>query len=299
MMSISCAGCGGPIMEKTLLNAIDRFWHTSCLNCSCCGLRLDELGPSVFVRSNMLLCRQDYLKLFGLSGTCAKCRVQIPPDELVMRCQDKVYHMNCFCCTQCHTPLHPGDKVCIMDGNLFCEHEFPHLFSGPSKLNSLRLTSSSASPCTSNDSDIGRGQMMNELPSKINGFPSSSRSFNMNPSSLEQQQQQQSALPNKLIFSQSDIMSTLSPHPSSPNMSFPNNNIQQNQDNGQPIIPHGFYVTDVEQQQPFNDALNNVQNTSDKPLKSSMVNTAAETTTGRKKQQKKVDNRRCPALRVC
>ncbi|CAH8471651.1 unnamed protein product [Schistosoma guineensis] len=282
-MSISCAGCGGPIVEKTLLNAIDRFWHTSCLNCSCCGLRLDELGPSVFVRSNMLLCRQDYLKLFGLSGTCAKCRVQIPPDELVMRCQDKVYHVNCFCCTHCHSLLHPGDKVCFMDGNLFCEHEFPHLFSGPPKLTSLRLTSSSASPCTSNDSDISRGQMTIELQTKMNGA-SSSRSFNINPASLEQQQQQPSgALPNKLIFSQSDILSSLSPHPSSPIMSFPNN-MQPNQDNNQQLVQHGFYVTDVEQ--PFGDT-SSVQNSSEKPLKSSMINTTNETTNGRKKQQKK------------
>ncbi|CAH8450725.1 unnamed protein product [Schistosoma rodhaini] len=294
-MSISCAGCGGPIVEKTLLNAIDRFWHTSCLNCSCCGLRLDELGPSVFVRSNMLLCRQDYLKLFGLSGTCAKCRVQIPPDELVMRCQDKVYHVNCFCCTHCHSPLHPGDKVCFMDGNLFCEHEFPHLFSGPPKLTSLRLTSSSASPCTSNDSDISRGQMTIELQTKMNGAPCS-RSFNINPTSLEQQQQQPSGvLPNKLIFSQSDIISSLSPHSSSPVMSFPNN-MQPNQDNNQQLVQHGFYVTDVEQ--PFGDT-SNVQNSSEKPLKSSMINTTNQTTNGRKKQQKKVDNRRCPALRVC
>ncbi|CAH8471668.1 unnamed protein product [Schistosoma guineensis] len=283
-MSISCAGCGGPIVEKTLLNAIDRFWHTSCLNCSCCGLRLDELGPSVFVRSNMLLCRQDYLKLFGLSGTCAKCRVQIPPDELVMRCQDKVYHVNCFCCTHCHSLLHPGDKVCFMDGNLFCEHEFPHLFSGPPKLTSLRLTSSSASPCTSNDSDISRGQMTIELQTKMNGA-SSSRSFNINPASLEQQQQQPSgALPNKLIFSQSDILSSLSPHPSSPIMSFPNN-MQPNQDNNQQLVQHGFYVTDVEQ--PFGDT-SSVQNSSEKPLKSSMINTTNETTNGRKKQQKRV-----------
>lgn len=223
-----------------------------------------------------------FCRLFGLSGTCAKCRVQIPPDELVMRCQDKVYHVNCFCCTHCHSLLHPGDKVCFMDGNLFCEHEFPHLFSGPPKLTSLRLTSSSASPCTSNDSDISRGQMTIELQTKMNGA-SSSRSFNINPASLEQQQQQPSgALPNKLIFSQSDILSSLSPHPSSPIMSFPNN-MQPNQDNNQQLVQHGFYVTDVEQ--PFGDT-SSVQNSSEKPLKSSMINTTNETTNGRKKQQK-------------
>ncbi|VDP89243.1 unnamed protein product [Echinostoma caproni] len=79
--------------------------------------------------------------LFGLSGTCAKCRQKIPPDELVMRCQDHVYHMNCFICVQCHTPLHPGDKVCAVNGSLFCEHEFPHLFSPHCPPTGISLTS--------------------------------------------------------------------------------------------------------------------------------------------------------------
>lgn len=46
-----------------------------------------------------------------------------------MRCQEHVYHVNCFICVQCQTPLHPGDKVCAINGNLFCEHEFPNIFS--------------------------------------------------------------------------------------------------------------------------------------------------------------------------
>ncbi|THD25616.1 LIM domain transcription factor LMO4 [Fasciola hepatica] len=161
-MAIVCAACGCPIMDRTLLSVLDRFWHTACLNCSCCGLRLDELGPSVFVRENMLLCRQDYLRLFGLSGTCAKCRQKIPPDELVMRCQEHVYHVNCFVCVQCHTPLHPGDKVCVINGNLFCEHEFSNIFSSHCLSPGISVTNMKNSrltmhPAGSMQSDLVRG----------------------------------------------------------------------------------------------------------------------------------------------
>lgn len=58
----SCAGCGQAIWDRTLLSALDKNWHSHCLKCYCCGGRLADLGPSLFLRSNMLLCRQDYLK---------------------------------------------------------------------------------------------------------------------------------------------------------------------------------------------------------------------------------------------
>ncbi|VDL89724.1 unnamed protein product [Schistocephalus solidus] len=122
-----CAGCGYLIWERTLLSAVDRNWHNNCLKCYCCGGRLADLGSSFFLRSNMFLCRQDYLKLFGIAGTCNSCQSAIPPDELVMRCQALVYHVKCFNCARCHAPLLPGERYLLLNGSLFCEHEFTRL----------------------------------------------------------------------------------------------------------------------------------------------------------------------------
>ncbi|KAK9879457.1 hypothetical protein WA026_006528 [Henosepilachna vigintioctopunctata] len=57
-----CAGCGGKIMERFLLHALDRYWHNSCLKCSCCAAMLADLGTSCFTRSGMILCKQDYMR---------------------------------------------------------------------------------------------------------------------------------------------------------------------------------------------------------------------------------------------
>nr|VZI35016.1 unnamed protein product [Spirometra erinaceieuropaei] len=73
-----CAGCGYLIWERTLLSAVDRNWHNNCLKCYCCGGRLADLGSSFFLRSNMFLCRQDYLNC-----CCVATRIVSMKDELI------------------------------------------------------------------------------------------------------------------------------------------------------------------------------------------------------------------------
>lgn len=55
-----CAGCGGQIVERWLLLAMDRYWHNGCLKCSYCGAALAEIGHSCYTRSGMILCKSDY-----------------------------------------------------------------------------------------------------------------------------------------------------------------------------------------------------------------------------------------------
>ncbi|CAG5135156.1 unnamed protein product, partial [Candidula unifasciata] len=57
----ACAGCGGRIQDRFLLLAMDRYWHTGCLKCSCCQAQLGEIGTSCFTKAGMILCRNDYI----------------------------------------------------------------------------------------------------------------------------------------------------------------------------------------------------------------------------------------------
>ena len=57
-----CAGCGGKIIDRFLLHAVDRFWHTGCLKCSCCSVQLGDIGHSCFSKAGMILCKKDYLR---------------------------------------------------------------------------------------------------------------------------------------------------------------------------------------------------------------------------------------------
>lgn len=37
-----------------------------------------------------------------------------------MRARNLVFHVNCFCCTVCHTPLTKGDQYGIIDALIYC-----------------------------------------------------------------------------------------------------------------------------------------------------------------------------------
>ncbi|XP_059910011.1 LIM domain transcription factor LMO4-like isoform X1 [Gadus macrocephalus] len=120
-----CAGCGGKISERFLLFSMDRYWHTRCLKCSCCQAHLGDIGSSCYSKGGMILCRSDYLRLFGHSGACGACGQSIPANEMVMRAQGDVFHLKCFSCATCRNRLVPGDRFHYVDGTIFCEHDRP------------------------------------------------------------------------------------------------------------------------------------------------------------------------------
>ncbi|CAG9091136.1 unnamed protein product [Plutella xylostella] len=97
-----CAGCNKPITERYLLKALDQLWHEDCLKCGCCDCRLGEVGHTLYTRANLILCKRDYLRLFGNTGYCAACNKVIPAFEMVMRARTNVYHLECFACQQCN-----------------------------------------------------------------------------------------------------------------------------------------------------------------------------------------------------
>ncbi|XP_043914153.1 LIM domain transcription factor LMO4-A isoform X2 [Protopterus annectens] len=121
----ACAGCGGKIADRFLLYSMERYWHIRCLKCSCCQAQLGEIGTSCYTKSGMILCRNDYIRLFGNSGACSACGQSIPASEMVMRAQGNVYHLKCFTCATCRNRLVPGDRFHYINGTIFCEHDRP------------------------------------------------------------------------------------------------------------------------------------------------------------------------------
>ncbi|CAG0879025.1 unnamed protein product [Cyprideis torosa] len=140
--AITCAGCGKRISDKFLLKAMDMFWHEDCLKCGCCDCRLGEVGSSLYSKANLILCKRDYLRLFGTTGYCAACHKMIPAFEMVMRARTNVYHLECFACQQCNhrcvlilfgclTPLLRkeglfcvGDRFYLIENRILCEYDY-------------------------------------------------------------------------------------------------------------------------------------------------------------------------------
>ncbi|XP_041365202.1 protein apterous-like [Gigantopelta aegis] len=119
-----CSGCQKKITERFLLKALDQYWHEDCLKCSCCDCRLGEVGSTLFTKANLLLCRRDYLRLFGTTGYCSACSKIIPAFEMVMRAKNNVYHLECFACQQCNHRFCVGDRFFLCDNKILCEYDY-------------------------------------------------------------------------------------------------------------------------------------------------------------------------------
>uniref|UniRef100_A0A182W8B4 LIM zinc-binding domain-containing protein n=1 Tax=Anopheles minimus TaxID=112268 RepID=A0A182W8B4_9DIPT len=119
-----CAGCGKRITERFLLKALDIFWHEDCLKCGCCDCRLGEVGSTLYTKANLILCKRDYLRLFGTTGYCAACNKVIPAFEMVMRAKNNVYHLECFACQQCNHRFCVGDRFYLCDNKILCEYDY-------------------------------------------------------------------------------------------------------------------------------------------------------------------------------
>uniref|UniRef100_A0A803SRV9 LIM zinc-binding domain-containing protein n=1 Tax=Anolis carolinensis TaxID=28377 RepID=A0A803SRV9_ANOCA len=56
-MMVHCAGCERPILDRFLLNVLDRPWHIKCVQCCECKCNLTE---KCFSREGKLYCKNDF-----------------------------------------------------------------------------------------------------------------------------------------------------------------------------------------------------------------------------------------------
>ncbi|KAJ6659126.1 hypothetical protein lerEdw1_019429 [Lerista edwardsae] len=119
-MMVHCAGCERPILDRFLLNVLDRAWHIKCVQCCECKCNLTE---KCFSREGKLYCKNDFFRRFGTK--CAGCAQGISPSDLVRKARSKVFHLNCFTCMVCNKQLSTGEELYIIDENKFvCKDDY-------------------------------------------------------------------------------------------------------------------------------------------------------------------------------
>ncbi|XP_076263902.1 protein apterous-like isoform X2 [Rhynchophorus ferrugineus] len=117
-----CAGCGVKITDRYYLQAVERRWHAQCLQCCQCRNTLDG-DITCFSRDGNIYCKKDYYRLFGMKR-CGRCQATILSSELVMRARDLVFHVHCFSCEVCNTPLTKGDHFGMRGCSVLCRLHF-------------------------------------------------------------------------------------------------------------------------------------------------------------------------------
>ncbi|XP_058461863.1 LIM/homeobox protein Lhx5 isoform X2 [Malaya genurostris] len=115
-----CAGCNKPILDKFLLNVLERGWHAACVRCCECH---QPLSDKCFSRESKLYCRNDFFRRYGTK--CSGCGQGIAPSDLVRKPRDKVFHLNCFTCCICRKQLSTGEQLYVLDDNKFiCKDDY-------------------------------------------------------------------------------------------------------------------------------------------------------------------------------
>ncbi|KAJ8312283.1 hypothetical protein KUTeg_009656 [Tegillarca granosa] len=115
-----CAVCERPILDRFLLNVLDRTWHIQCVQCLDCKCPLTD---KCYSREGKLYCREDFFRRFGTK--CAGCSQGISPNDLVRRAKNKVFHLKCFTCMICRKQLSTGEELYILDDNKFiCKEDY-------------------------------------------------------------------------------------------------------------------------------------------------------------------------------
>ncbi|KAF9800658.1 hypothetical protein SFRURICE_015312 [Spodoptera frugiperda] len=114
-----CEGCGQKIQDRYLMRVGELSWHEHCLSCCVCGC---PLAHTCYTRNAKLYCKPDYDRLFGVK--CTRCGDRLLPQEMVMRAQQYVFHIQCFVCVMCCQPLQKGEQYVIRAGQIFCRQDF-------------------------------------------------------------------------------------------------------------------------------------------------------------------------------
>lgn len=150
----TCAACNKQIKrDKYLLRACDKYWHENCLKCDRCRSRLGELGSTLYTKANMILCKSDFMDMFGQTGVCSLCSKMIAASELVMRARQNVYHLECFACQVCNQRFCVGDRFYLFENKIVCHYDYEENQMHKSKT----VTSMQSQPIQINE-DMNAGQ---------------------------------------------------------------------------------------------------------------------------------------------
>ena len=115
-----CAECRKIIVDKFVVRCGSMSLHEDCLRCAVCR---DLLSSSCFTKWGQFYCRQDFYRMFG--PRCSACHIVFAEAEEARSLGDTRFHLHCFFCSKCQSPLDKGMKVGLDHlGNLLCEKDY-------------------------------------------------------------------------------------------------------------------------------------------------------------------------------
>ncbi|GBG31238.1 LIM domain-containing protein 1 [Hondaea fermentalgiana] len=122
-----CAVCEEAIRDSSdMVQSMGKKYHRDCVRCDDCGKLINS---QFYVVNGRMLCQRSYANLY-LAQRCFGCGETADPKDHLLRVEDKVFHIDCFKCTEClvqlsslaenGTDLEADDFVLDEDRGLLC-----------------------------------------------------------------------------------------------------------------------------------------------------------------------------------
>ncbi|KAI3381631.1 hypothetical protein SNEBB_004195 [Seison nebaliae] len=123
-----CFCCNSPILDKWVMNVGDETWHEQCLRCTKCN---ELCSWKCFNKNGLIFCPNDYFEIFQnnsrnlkeyrsgeedrfLNLSCTICEKIFFPSSTVIQTNNRLFHHECFRCSQCGMQLRKGDEFGVM-----------------------------------------------------------------------------------------------------------------------------------------------------------------------------------------
>lgn len=118
-LTLNCAACDKPILDKFIFNVLNRTYHQKCIKCYDCKLNLNDKCYTKYITNNdnndeiRLYCKDDFFKRYA--PKCTSCLETILPKDLIIKTKilntNRIYHIKCFNCFICNKQLNSGDNL--------------------------------------------------------------------------------------------------------------------------------------------------------------------------------------------
>ncbi|KNC75214.1 hypothetical protein SARC_12257 [Sphaeroforma arctica JP610] len=125
-----CTGCLRQIKDASLGQMVgDRAWHTQCMVCEVCGVRVGSGGVPVHRSGAALYCFQHKMSARRCRGCDAVVHLTGAESHSALRVAESgdLWHSECCTCATCGSTFQSGSTLRVVGGQTYCEEHFAAL----------------------------------------------------------------------------------------------------------------------------------------------------------------------------
>lgn len=117
IQDVPCHACGEVLGMSEAVRSDQHVYHAVCFRCEDCSMQLAD--AAYYERGGHLLCREHFIQRYG-HRVCAQCCKAFQKGDTALEASGRLWHTECFHCSECHGRFEPDAEFYEKDGLVFC-----------------------------------------------------------------------------------------------------------------------------------------------------------------------------------